>query len=137
MSDIKTDWNAVKSEINNVTNEIKNLNVNVEICGNWVWISGNNTKFHTKLLRSLGCEFSKAKEMWYFVPPSLPAPEKKSDRTLTIEEIRTHHGSESVKQASAKSSYTSKKRYQSKVQPRPANMSFFARLFFVLAAIYR
>ncbi len=92
-------WNAVNAEINKVRTQLEPLNVNVEKCGNWIWVSGN-TKQYSQKLRNLGCKFSAEKKMWVFVPPSLPVkapPEKPS----TIEEIRRRHGSESFKKAQA------------------------------------
>lgn len=137
MSDVQVDWNRVKAEISDFIEEIKHtsLNVNMEVCGNWVWISGD-TFFHAKLLRSLGCDFSKAKKMWFFVPPSLPASVKKSDRSFSIAEIRTHYGSEVLKKASAQTR-EAKKSNQGKSYKKPvAESSFLSKLFLLFTVIY-
>lgn len=92
-------WQAVNAEINKVKAQLEPLNVNAEKCGNWVWISGN-TKQYSHKLRKLGCEFSKEKGMWFYIPRSLPKREQ-TDKRHTIEEIRSYHGSQALRKAQA------------------------------------
>ena len=120
MSDTKIDWQAVKAELNSVIDQVKPLNVNVEVCGNWIWISGDNTRYYAKLFRSLGCEYSKTKEMWFFSPSTLPKFKKKSDQALSIDQIRRHHGTNLLNTASV-SSGDSKKVYQKKSYVKPGS----------------
>lgn len=61
----------------------------VEVCGSWVWISGN-TKEHKQKLKELKCKWANAKKMWYYTEDT----PKKRHKTLTMEEIRLHYGSE-------------------------------------------
>ena len=37
----------------------------VELCGHWLWISGN-TKSHKDQLKAIGCKWSNNKKMWYW-----------------------------------------------------------------------
>ena len=51
-------------EFRTLINELLKLSgVIVELCGNWVWLSGN-TKEHKEALKALGCRWSQNKKMW-------------------------------------------------------------------------
>jgi hypothetical protein len=66
--------------------------VNIEVCGNWVWLSGN-TKPHKDAIKAAGFWWASKKSMWYF----RPAEWKSSSRgTWDIEKIRDTHGSVNV-----------------------------------------
>lgn len=74
------------------------LNINeivVEVCGSWVWVSGN-TKPHKEEIKavvtgeSYNRGFSKTKSMWYFSPSGY---RKRSKTELNIGEIRNMYGS--------------------------------------------
>ena len=64
--------------------------VEVEICGNWIWVSGN-TKEHRGILKQLNFKWAHKKQAWYY--HSEPY-RKRSRRELTLEEIREMFGSE-------------------------------------------
>lgn len=68
---------------------IKYSDLIVEICGSWIWISGN-TKEHKQKLKELKCKWANAKKMWYYTEDK----PKKRHKTMTMEEIRLHYGSE-------------------------------------------
>lgn len=78
---------------------IKIPEIVVEVCGSWIWISGN-TKPYKDDLKSIETGetfkrgFSPKKSMWYFSPSGY---RKKSKKELSIDEIRDHYGSEKVK----------------------------------------
>ena len=84
------------SEINDALNTIINIQgLSVEVCGAWVWVSGE-TKSHKEVLKEQGFLFSGNKKMWYFRPKS----QKRSWRgksQFSIDEIRDKYGSKSVK----------------------------------------
>jgi curved DNA-binding protein CbpA len=42
-----------------------NTGLDIELCGSWLWISGN-TKGQKDHLKELGCKWSASKSMWYF-----------------------------------------------------------------------
>ena len=65
--------------------------VHVEICGNWIWCSGN-TMTHKDTLTRLGFKWAYKKKAWYF--HSEPY-RKRSRRELTLDEIRDMFGSRS------------------------------------------
>lgn len=68
---------------------IKYSDLTVEICGSWIWISGN-TKEHKQKLKELKCKWANKKAMWYYTEDK----PKKRHKTMTMEEIRLHYGSE-------------------------------------------
>jgi curved DNA-binding protein CbpA len=70
----------------------------IEICGLWLWISGN-TYPHRDKLKNLGFKFSKKRSMWYWHDESEKHTRwRKSGKMLSFDEIRALHGSEFVNQ---------------------------------------
>ena len=71
----------------------KNSNITIEICSQWIWITGK-TKPHAKKLgrkEGIGCYFSrKDGGCWYYRPEEYKSKSRKSH---SMEEIRTRHGS--------------------------------------------
>lgn len=62
--------------------------VAVEICGSFIWLSGDTYRWKDAL-RALGFKWSRRKRMWYM------APNKKRhySHDWSMERIRAHHGS--------------------------------------------
>ena len=138
MAQTNVNWQAVNAELDQVLGSMSSLNVNAEICGNWIWISGD-TRRYSQQLRKLGCEFSKEKAMWFYIPRSLPKLEKNQDRTFSIDEIRGFHGSKRVKSAQHQSRSRSSGRVYARASA-PEVFSFrdiLSRLFFLFTAVYR
>lgn len=73
----------------------------VELCGAWVWLSGD-TKQHREALKhsknslpdGYGYRWAPKKKMWYYRPADWSS---KSYGTWSIDEIRTEHGSTTIK----------------------------------------
>lgn len=80
------------SEILNALHELDGLEI--EICGNWIWITGDTRKHKGRLGRKeggLGCFYSKNKKAWYY----RPAEYKSFGRSgASMDEIRAKYGSE-------------------------------------------
>ena len=72
--------------------------VEVEICGSWIWCSGN-TMTHKDTLKHLGFKWAHKKKAWYYHTEPY---RKRSKRELTLDEIRDMFGSQSYKQAEEK-----------------------------------
>ena len=73
--------------------------VNVEVCGTWVWLSGN-TKEHKEAIKAANFRWSGPKAMWYF-----RAEENRSNfnrKSHGMDDIRAKYGSESVRMAARK-----------------------------------
>ena len=79
-------------EFADIINTLVRLNgVQVEICGSWIWASGN-TMTHKDTLKQLGFKWAHKKKAWYY--HSEPY-RKRSHRKLTLDEIREMFGSQS------------------------------------------
>lgn len=70
---------------------IKDLNV--ELCGSWIWVSGN-TKEHKDLLKELAFKWSSNKQMWYYQRDGVRKYHKKA---WTMDQIRNAYGSKKFK----------------------------------------
>ena len=83
-------------EINEALNKIINLQgIVIEICGAWVWVSGN-TKEHWETLKAAGFKFSAPKKMVYFRPEYAQTRRYKKDG-LSMDEIRSKYGADNIK----------------------------------------
>lgn len=75
--------------------------VNIEICGIWVWLSGN-TKPHKEAIKAAGYKWASKKMQWYFRPEDYKST---SRGTLSMDEIRERHGSKTVEKEDLKKIY--------------------------------
>lgn len=69
-----------------------NTGLIVELCGSWLWISGD-TKEQKDHLKELGCKWSANKAMWYYTE----APYRRRGSKFTMDEIRATHGSKKLR----------------------------------------
>lgn len=67
--------------------------LNIELCGAWLWVSGN-TKDHKDKLKSAGFFWSQNKKEWYFRPKKYRSYNRKS---WSKDDIRIKYGSSGVK----------------------------------------
>lgn len=76
----------------NVINKIINLDLKIEICGSWIWVSGDTRQYREKL-KSAGLWWASKKKMWYWHTKE----DKKIRRgTMSMDEIREKYGSKKV-----------------------------------------
>ena len=66
--------------------------IEIEIIGNWIWVSGN-TYPHRVILKESGFFFGHKKVMWYYRPEDYKSTNRKP---LDIEEIRIKYGSDKI-----------------------------------------
>jgi len=66
--------------------------INIELCGNWLWISGLTYPVKDQL-KGIGCLYSPSKMMWYFRPEDY---KRKSAKSVPIDSIRAKFGSEII-----------------------------------------
>lgn len=86
-------------ELNNAINAIINLDgISIEVCGAWVWVTGE-TKKHAQALGKKGAGFYYAskKQAWYFRPADFKS---RGRGKHSLDEIRAKYGSESVERKS-------------------------------------
>ena len=79
-------------EFADVINAVINLDgVNIEICGAWVWVSGNTYPVK-ETLKTAGYRFASRKKMWYYHADGW----RKHGKTCNMDKIRELHGSISI-----------------------------------------
>jgi hypothetical protein len=81
------------SAFNDALKTALSLNITVEICGAWIWVSGNTFAVKDSL-KEVGFKFAKKKKMWYFRSMKYKS---KNRRSWNIDKIRDKHGSKKVK----------------------------------------
>lgn len=64
-------------------------NVTIEICGRWLWISGE-TRPYKDILKALGCRWAPKKAAWYYHAPGEWSP---SRGRASMDDIRSFYGS--------------------------------------------
>lgn len=85
------DYGAV---FNAALNAILGLGLEIEICGAWIWVSGD-TKPHKEALKDAHYLWSPKKCRWYFRPEN---HKSRNRHTWDMDKIRSIHGSQSVRQ---------------------------------------
>lgn len=68
--------------------------ISVELCGSWLWVTGN-TRPVKEQLKALQFRFSGSKKAWYWHDPSQPY-RRRSRRHYDMDEIRDLHGSQKL-----------------------------------------
>lgn len=66
--------------------------ITIEVCGSWIWISGNTYQHKTEL-KEHGFKFASKKKQWYWHSEAF---RKKSKKTLSMSDIRNYYGSTEI-----------------------------------------
>lgn len=69
--------------------------IEIELCGCWLWISGN-TREHKEEIKAAGCHWSNDKKLWYWHPTEAPGTWHKKGRKNEMSQIRSKYGSEII-----------------------------------------
>jgi len=78
-----------------IINAIINLSgIEIEVCGSWIWVSGN-TRMHKEVLKANGFYWASKKMMWYYRPAEYKSTGK--GKTFEIGQIRAKYGSQAIK----------------------------------------
>jgi len=80
-------------QINAALNAIIDLGMEIEICGAWVWVSGN-TKPHKDRLKEAGFKWASKKACWYFRPEDYKGQSRKS---WSMNDIRNKYSANLLK----------------------------------------
>lgn len=92
----KKEYNMEEDEmLRNVINNIINLNIDIEICGSWIWVSGNTYGCKAELKQN-GFRWASKKKMWYWHNPEEVT---RSYGKTTMADIRTKYGSQVIKES--------------------------------------
>ena len=93
--------NETAQEFMDIIEKVIHLDgVEVELCGSWIWCSGN-TKEHRKELLALKFVYSSTKKAWYF---HYGPYRKKGYASMTMDEIRSYYGSKKFREEQATNS---------------------------------
>lgn len=68
--------------------------LNIELCGTWVWITGN-TREHAEKIKAAGCYWAHKKRAWYWRPAG---PRMGRHREKSLAEIRVKFGSQTLRE---------------------------------------
>ncbi len=70
--------------------ELLYLDLTMEVCGSWLWVTGPTYK-HTAKLKELGLKYSPNKRMWYHRPKW---HRSRNSNPMSMDAIRQMHGSD-------------------------------------------
>lgn len=93
--DLNAAMNDYPEAIAKAINSITHTGLQIEVCGLWVWVSGD-TKSHKEALKKSGYFWSPKKKMWYFRPDDAKSYRRfsSSKDEWGIEKIRAKYGSQ-------------------------------------------
>ena len=81
------------AKLRDVLNKIINFScVTIELCGSWIWMFGNTYQYK-KQLKEIGFKWASNKKTWYWHSEAF---HKRSNRTLSMNDIRNYYGSTEV-----------------------------------------
>lgn len=89
----------VAGEFTNIMNDLINIDdLEIEIIGSWVWLSGN-TYANKELIKGLGFKWSKKSKMWYHKPTVEGQEQEENNykRAYGVDIARANYGSETIK----------------------------------------
>lgn len=76
-----------------IMNIIQYQDIIIEVCGDWLWLSGN-TKQYKERLKQNGFKWSPKKQLWYW---SILSKKRYFTGETSMDDIRSKYGSEIVK----------------------------------------
>jgi hypothetical protein len=82
--------------INKIAKLLDNDDIEIEIVGSWLWISGDSKQYKNEI-KEAGFKFSNAKKMWFY---SCKTEYKAIKSNIDIDKIRLKYGSEILKNKS-------------------------------------
>ena len=94
LKDFSGDVKEQQADYGDLLNEALNAIINIhtlkiEICGAWVWVSGD-TRNHKDTLKEAGYKWASKKKLWYYRPEGYRSSSRGS---LDIDQIRAKYGS--------------------------------------------
>ena len=87
-ADLAIQYREIIAQIINLTG------INIELCGSWLWVSGE-TYANREALKAAGLRYASKKQMWYWRPEEAAC--HKSRRGTTMGDIRRKYGSDRIK----------------------------------------
>lgn len=93
--------NEMDAAFRDILNQIIDLDIDIEVIGSWVWVSGN-TYAIKETLKRLGFNWINKRKMWAWHSEPFS---KKRNSNKSLEELRSYYGSEVVKEAKKNGTY--------------------------------
>lgn len=87
---IKSEEFSNQSEEEAILQQLTDLNLSIEVCGSWIWVSGD-TQPYAKLLKELGFWWAPKKQCWYKKPDGYFR--RKNPNPWSMDKIRDIYGS--------------------------------------------
>ena len=89
------DINDYSEVFNAALNAIMGLGLEIEVCGAWIWVSGD-TRPHKEILKTAHYRWSPKKLRWYFRPEDYKSRNRSS---WEMDKIREIYGSQAMQGA--------------------------------------
>lgn len=77
-----------------VIEKLLHMELDVELCGEWLWIGGETRKYKDSL-KAMGCRWASKKKLWYWRPAWMKT--SYHNKELSMEDIRSKYGSVDLK----------------------------------------
>lgn len=90
-----------RNNFTNIINSIINYNIEIEICGSWIWLTGDTYSIKEEL-KNLGFRWSSSKKKWYYTEQE----KSKTRFTQDMDKIRLKYGSEVIHSNPIKPKFT-------------------------------
>lgn len=85
---------SYSEDLSTALNAIKDLaGLKIEICGSWIWVSGD-TMTHKAILKEFKFKWASRKKQWFFRPADFKS---KGRGKMSMDEIRVKYGSQGSK----------------------------------------
>ena len=96
-ADQQTNDTSLTEAMQDVFNNIRHfVNIKTEVCGSWLWISGETWRYKKELGKNgLGLKYASKKQMWYWNDGTF---RKRGKRVFDMNEIRAKYGSVDLEQ---------------------------------------
>lgn len=75
-----------------IINQIIRFDINIEVCGNWIWLSGDTYSYREEL-KKIGFFYAPKKSMWYWRPRDFKSTNKEPK---DMDFIRNKYGSDTI-----------------------------------------
>jgi len=75
-----------------IIEQIIRFDITIEVCGNWIWLSGNTIRYKEEL-KKIGFFFAPKKAMWYWRPKDFKSA---NNRPKDMDYIRSRYGSDVI-----------------------------------------
>jgi len=94
---VKNSKDNIDDGYREVINAIIHLNINIEVCGTWIWVSGKTYPVRAEIKKA-GYTWASKKKKWFWRPET--AKSTGNRKGMKMEHIRKKYGSKQIKEQS-------------------------------------